>query len=136
MRYAVPAISLAPAIESHLETIPGSPCHYAPHLLNSGWWPPVRHSFSHAHLYLVWKREPVSLSGQTQCRLDRRTRLWDGHLFDREREGKGESTRRVEGWAGLETVVSHRPLCHDSHAKIPLKDTEQLTGTHLPNQVL
>jgi len=44
---------------------------------------------------------------------------------------------RVEGWAGLEALVSHRPLCHHhSHAKIPSKDAGQLTGTDLPNQVL
>jgi hypothetical protein len=131
-------------LESHLETILGSPCHYAPHLLHPG-WPPVRHSFRHAHPYLVSKRgQPSRPSGQIVP--SRPNTPLDRHLFDREpyglREGEGESNQtliifgRVEGWAGLEALVSHRPLCHHSHAKIPSKDAVQLTGTHLPNQVL
>ena len=50
----------------------------------------------------------------------------DGHLFDREPHTEGGKGRehqtliffgRVEGWAGLEALGSHRPLCHHSHAK-------------------
>jgi hypothetical protein len=75
----------------------------------------------------------------------------DGQLFDRELYGGRVSGKRAkpsnpdnfwprvearEGWAGLEALVSHRPLCHHSHAKIPSKDAVHLTGSHLPNQVL
>src|SRR6266446_4849024 len=83
-------------------------------------------------------------SGQTLP--SRPNNILRGRLFDREPCG-GERERarehqtpiifgRVEGWAGLEALVSHQPLCHRSHAKTASKDAVQLTGTHLPNQVL
>ena len=81
-----------------------------------------------------------------QCRLDRTLPWMDIYLTENRtgERGKGREHQTLisfgrvysRGWAGLEALVSHRPLCHHSHAKIPSKDAVQLTGTDLPNQVL
>ncbi|KAI0272259.1 hypothetical protein BGY98DRAFT_159984 [Russula aff. rugulosa BPL654] len=95
-------------LESHLETILGG-LQYGIHSLS-------------AHPYLVWKR------GQPSP-LDRTTPWMDIYLTENPYGGRAKGREhqtlinfdRVEGWAGLEALVSHRPLCHHSHAKIPSK---------------